>query len=920
MWLANALVARQQQASGVLAASELLPSSLNPARNGTGGAGNTGGVANGTRRRFPRNSTFLLSRHFATGSVRLTNVTIDEAQALEFCGGGAVEGCNCCCADSLVGPGSFMDNTNACDAAFCESEFHYSNCSALYTSVTSDGVPVPLDDHPSAAPRPTDPPPSSGFSDGVPVPDGHLSPSGQDGCTVDVGPSDVNDGSDPTGFCFTVAGAAGDVTMECTSDSTAHPCCAGGSTWTVSPGVTKCGSLEGNATTISGVTVICSAAGGGCEGIRDGYHFGSAGGGSSSVNISANSVPAVTFSVTIAGSVDDFDPTAFRASVAAALNTASHPITANDVELHVDGLSRSLRGQQQQQQQQQQQAYAKRTPWPSVGHDAETSERQTLSWLLPPQSHTPDLVAAGATTLLAATTRARVRRARTSPVRMMVGRLREWLGSGAHHPAHHIQLISYAGVGSSFEVGVMIVFDEGRESQAEGVQATLATLLTNSTATQRDAAFGVLIVSAGPPSLISLTRDPCEDSCPGDSCSSPESASDPACAECLACLNDNPTAVVNSPSSAAPSNSSGGDQSTSSPPAAASAAALSPPSSAPSISPGSPTSSPTPVGAATNDAPAADDASSSQAGTSDASPAASPPPAPGLDVSSAITSSNGGNDGCFAASTVVCRLHASASTDAALDAYESCFGHGQLPVAELVEMRLLVAGDRVLSSDGRRAFATVVLVTQHRAGLLAPLLTVRHGGGALRLTPDHALWIDGQLQAAGTALAGSTLTGGEGNVLLVKQATEAPAGLVINPVTAAGTLLAAGAPGEYAVLAATHPVWIASRMLENGATAPFPLLRAAAAARPAEAQARYDALERAGVLRVAALGGPGAPLLVRVVAGLILVAVDVVGAAAFGATCLTSDWECSAGGAAAAVGSIATTILLWKRRRRARGR
>jgi len=910
MWLANALVARQQQAPGVLAASEPPPDSLRRLSAGGGSAGNSSGVANGARRRFPRNSTFLLSRHFNTGSVSLTNVTIDETQALDFCGSGAVEGCNCCCANSLRGPGSFMDSVNACDAAFCESEFHYSNCSALYTSVTSDGVPVPLDDRPMATPQPTEPPPS-GTSDGVPVPDGHFSPSGQDGCTVHVGPSDVSDGSDPTGFCFSVAGAAGDVTMECSSDSTAHPCCTAGSTWTVSSGGTKCGSLEGDATTISGVTVICSATGGGCEGIRDGHQFGSVGGGSSSSssNTGANTVPAVTFSLTIAGSVDDFEATAFRTSVAAALNTSSHPISVDDVELHVDGLSsRRLRGQQLLLQQ----AHAKRTQWPSVGHDAESSRRTTLSWLLPPQSRTPDLAATGAASLLAETTRVRAKRARTSPVRMMVRRLREWLGGGAHHPAHHVQLISYAGVDSSFDVSVLIVFDEGRASQVEDVQAALTTLLTNSTATQRDAAFGVTIVSAGSPSLISLTRDPCEDACPSDSCSS----DDPACTECLACLNDNPTAVINAPlSDTSSSNSSGGAQ--------ASTAPSSPPSSAPSTSPASPASpasSPTSVGAAADDASAADDAPSlSPAVTSDASPAASPPSAPGLDVTSSITSSGGdsGNDGCFAASTVVCRLRASASLDAAPAAYESCFGDGQSLVAELVEMRLLVAGDRVLSSDGRRAFATVVLVTQHRSGLLAPLLTLRHGGGALRLTPDHALWIDGQLQAASAALAGSTLTGGEGNELLVKQAAAAPAGLVINPVTAAGTLLAAGAPGEDAVLAATHPAWIAPRMLGNDATAPFPLLRAAAAARPEEAQASYDALERAGVLRVAALGGPGAPMLIRLVAGPILVGVDVVGAATFGASCLASGWGCGAGGgAAAAVGSIATTVLLWKRRRR----
>ena len=130
----NALIARQQQASGVLAAPELRAHSGLRTHTNRTSVGNTSGVASGAPRRFPRGSTFQLSRHFATGSASLTNVSIDEAKIPRRwrCRGL----CNCCCADSLIGPGSFMDSrysTNACDAArtFCESEFHYSNCSAL---------------------------------------------------------------------------------------------------------------------------------------------------------------------------------------------------------------------------------------------------------------------------------------------------------------------------------------------------------------------------------------------------------------------------------------------------------------------------------------------------------------------------------------------------------------------------------------------------------------------------------------------------------------------------------------------------------------------------------------------------------------------------------------------------------------------
>jgi len=90
--------------------------------------------------------------------------------------------------------------------------------------------------------------------------------------SIALGPSDITDGSDPMGFCFITVGTAEDVTVECVSDSRSHACCNGGSTWTVSPGQTKCGSLQGDASTIAGHSVTCSISE--CDGSSGGYHFG----------------------------------------------------------------------------------------------------------------------------------------------------------------------------------------------------------------------------------------------------------------------------------------------------------------------------------------------------------------------------------------------------------------------------------------------------------------------------------------------------------------------------------------------------------------------------------------------------------------------------------------------------------------------
>ena len=99
-------------------------------------------------------SDFYLSR-LGSGRVALT-----AEQAAGFCGGGAHEGCQCCCDGRLVGPGGFLPKDDQCNAAFCYERFadnQFQDCAALYMEITSDGVKV--------APPPPDPP-----SDDAPSP------------------------------------------------------------------------------------------------------------------------------------------------------------------------------------------------------------------------------------------------------------------------------------------------------------------------------------------------------------------------------------------------------------------------------------------------------------------------------------------------------------------------------------------------------------------------------------------------------------------------------------------------------------------------------------------------------------------------------------------------------------------------------
>merc|ERR1719284_920339 len=183
---------------------------------------------------------------------------------------------------------------------------------------------------------------------------------------------------------------------------------------------------------------------------------------------------------------------------------------------------------------------------------------------------------------------------------------------------------------------------------------------------------------------------------------------------------------------------------------------------------------------------------------------------------------------CFARETTACRLVKPA---AAQDAFAACFGSSASPVAERVAMDALVAGDTVLAND---AAATRVVVNQH-AGVKAtsPMLTLHFEGGALALTPDHVLLVDGAYAPARLAAVGSLLSSGR----KVTAITRGQQGIV-NPITVAGTILAAGPAGE-PVVAATAPEWSADVLLS--AYPKYTLSFNLAFLFPASVQAFYNA-------------------------------------------------------------------------------
>lgn len=169
-----------------------------------------------------------------------------------------------------------------------------------------------------------------------------------------------------------------------------------------------------------------------------------------------------------------------------------------------------------------------------------------------------------------------------------------------------------------------------------------------------------------------------------------------------------------------------------------------------------------------------------------------------------------GPDTCFAKEASTACLAFGDATPAA--AYAQCYEGAAEESAKLVLMKELTAGDRVLTITEGLLAITRVVVNQHaHSDKSAPMLTLHTSQGAVSMTPDHAVFVDGALVAASEAKAGSVLTTAEGEVA-VTRVTKSEAG-IINPVTATGTIL--GSDASAPILAASHPIWIAPLMLES---------------------------------------------------------------------------------------------------------
>ena len=102
-----------------------------------------------------------LSGAFWLNRLHAERVALTAEAALEFCGGDAEDGCNCCCDGAILGPAGFLEDVNQCTADYCYglNEKHYSNCTALYAEVSSDGVPRISPPSPSQPPHPPRSPP-----------------------------------------------------------------------------------------------------------------------------------------------------------------------------------------------------------------------------------------------------------------------------------------------------------------------------------------------------------------------------------------------------------------------------------------------------------------------------------------------------------------------------------------------------------------------------------------------------------------------------------------------------------------------------------------------------------------------------------------------------------------------------------------
>eukprot|EP00965_Chrysotila_dentata_P224642 6194304-Pleurochrysis_carterae.AAC.1 len=175
------------------------------------------------------------------------------------------------------------------------------------------------------------------------------------------------------------------------------------------------------------------------------------------------------------------------------------------------------------------------------------------------------------------------------------------------------------------------------------------------------------------------------------------------------------------------------------------------------------------------------------------------PPPPPFSVSFPPGTFDDADDPCFEReSTFVCRL-----ADGAVNpftAHTACFGGGGGAAAARVPMAVLTAGDFVL--DGANS-ATRVVVNQHRhSKSTSTIVRITYASGALSLTPDHLLFVNGVLSPASSVRIGDAL--GDAIVSDVSVGR----GRVINAITESGLVLAAGSAGA-AVLAATANAWLA---------------------------------------------------------------------------------------------------------------
>jgi len=199
---------------------------------------------------------------------------------------------------------------------------------------------------------------------------------------------------------------------------------------------------------------------------------------------------------------------------------------------------------------------------------------------------------------------------------------------------------------------------------------------------------------------------------------------------------------------------------------------------------------------------------------------------------------NAGDPPCFAATTTACKILLRTAT--VEEAYSQCYQDAPGDSAALVRMPALSAGDIVLTADteGTLLFERVV-VNQHKGNMRSSqLIELQHSSGVLTLTPDHILIVDGKFAPARDATPGSSLRLAGGNPAIVNRVTNLY-GTIINPVTASGTILAAGLTGE-PVVAATHPEWSAAFTMET--KAPFPLFYTLSAVFPVKTQAYYEAI------------------------------------------------------------------------------